>query len=50
MCNFARQNREDMKKTIIALCSAALLLTGCANEFNRLYKTQDIPYKYECAK
>lgn len=50
MCNFARQNSEDMKKTIIALCSAALLLTGCANEFNRLYKTQDIPYKYECAK
>ena len=27
-----------------------MLLTGCANEFNRIYKSQDIPYKYECAK
>ena len=41
---------KDMKKSIIALCSAAILLTGCANEFNRIYKTQDVSYKYECAK
>jgi outer membrane protein assembly factor BamD len=39
-----------MKKSIIAIVSAALLLTGCANEFNRIYKTNDMAYKYECAK
>lgn len=31
------------------LCSA-LMLTGCANEFNRVYKTADFNYKYEYAK
>ena len=39
-----------MKKTIIFLLSAAFLMTGCANEFNRLYKSPDISYKYEAAK
>ena len=39
-----------MKKTIIALLSAAFLMSGCANEFNRLYKSQDMAYKYEAAK
>ena len=39
-----------MKKSIIAILSAALLLTGCANEFNRIYKTKNVAYKYECAK
>jgi outer membrane protein assembly factor BamD len=28
----------------------AFLMTGCANEFNKLYRSQDISYKYECAK
>ena len=50
MRNFARQIRNRMKKSIIASLFAVLLLSGCANEFNRIYKTQDIPYKYECAK
>ncbi len=44
--NFIR----SMKKTIIALLSAAFLMSGCANEFNRLYKSQDMAYKYEAAK
>ena len=39
-----------MKKSIIASLFAVLLLSGCANEFNRIYKTQDTAYKYECAK
>ena len=28
----------------------AFLFAGCANEFNRVYKSQDVAYKYECAK
>ena len=27
-----------------------MLLTGCASEFNRVYKTTDNDYKYEFAK
>jgi len=37
------------KNVIIGLCMA-VLFTGCANEFNRIYKSQDTAYKYECAK
>ncbi|MCH5307089.1 MAG: outer membrane protein assembly factor BamD [Prevotella sp.] len=39
-----------MKKTIIIIFLTALLFTGCANEFNRLYKSRDVSYKYEAAK
>ena len=39
-----------MKKSIIAILCMAFLMTGCANEFNKLYRSQDISYKYECAK
>ncbi|MBQ9203909.1 MAG: outer membrane protein assembly factor BamD [Prevotella sp.] len=39
-----------MKKTVILALIGAVLLTGCANEFNRIYKTKDTAYKYECAK
>lgn len=48
MCNFALQMR-NMKKLLAGVC-AALVLTSCANEFNRVYKTQDYNYKYEYAK
>ena len=34
---------------IIALCMAALL-SGCAHEFNNVYKSNDNQYKYEYAK
>ncbi len=37
------------KKTIIALCVTALL-SSCATEFNRVYKSDDNDYKYEYAK
>ena len=50
MINFARQNRLLMKKNnIITLCMA-VLFTGCATEFNRVYKVADNAYKYEYAK
>ena len=37
------------KNCIIALCMAALL-SGCAHEFNNVYKSNDNNYKYEYAK
>lgn len=41
----------DMKKTIlIAMSSAVLLFSSCAQEYNRVYKSQDYTYKYEYAK
>ena len=41
---------KDMKKSIIISLFTAILLSGCANEFNKIYKTPDLTYKYECAK
>lgn len=35
---------------IVAVTSAVLLLTGCAKEFNSVYKSRDFRYKYEYAK
>ncbi len=39
-----------MKKGLLAIISLAFLLTGCANEFNQVYKSTDSEYKYEYAK
>lgn len=39
-----------MKNTISAAIFSVLLLSSCANEFNRVYKTTDYAYKYEYAK
>ena len=39
-----------MKNRIIIILCTAFLLSGCANEFNRIYRSQDTNYKYECAK
>ena len=39
-----------MKKLISAVILSALLFTSCANEFNKVYKTNDYAYKYEYAK
>lgn len=39
-----------MKKQIAILACAALLFSGCASEFNRVYKSTDSDYKYEYAK
>ena len=39
-----------MKKSALVFLSVALLLTGCAKEFNQAYKSDDYAYKYEFAK
>ena len=38
-----------MKNMFTCAC-AAMLLSGCAGEFNKVYKSQDYDYKYEYAK
>ena len=39
-----------MKKYLVVVAAMVMLLTGCANEFNKVYKTTDIDYKYDYAK
>ena len=39
-----------MRKFLPIIIVSAMLLTGCANEFNQVYKTSDYSYKYEYAK
>ena len=41
---------REMKKYVISLAILSPLLTSCASEFNRVYKTTDNDYKYEFAK
>ena len=38
------------KKILIATLPAVMLFSGCAHEFNQVYKSQDYDYKYEYAK
>ena len=39
-----------MRKFFPIIIVSAMLLTGCANEFNQVYNTSDYSYKYEYAK
>jgi len=39
-----------MKKCVFIIVSSAVLLTGCAGEFNKVYKSNDFDYRYEYAK
>jgi outer membrane protein assembly factor BamD len=39
-----------MKKSIFILMCIALMTGGCAGEFNKVYKSGDVDYKYEYAK
>lgn len=53
MCNFALQsqymdNKRHLK--IILPVALSMLLTGCAHEYNQVFKTSDYDYKYEFAK
>ena len=41
---------ENMKKALVILSCAMILLSSCAAEFNRVYKSTDYDYKYEYAK
>jgi len=49
MC-FAKRELLKMKKTSVAALSLVLLLSSCANEYNRVYKSNDYGYRYEYAK
>ena len=40
----------DMKKKILIPICVTLLFTSCAQEFNKVYKTDNYQYKYEFAK
>ena len=40
----------NMKKQIGMFIAVALMLTGCAREYNQVYKTTNYDYKYEYAK
>ena len=39
-----------MKKCLIFAFVIELMLAGCANEYNKVYKTPNVAYKYEYAK
>ena len=39
-----------MKKSVIIWSCVLVLLSSCAAEFNRVYKTTNYDYKYEYAK
>jgi len=39
-----------MKKNVIIIACTALLMAGCAGEFNKVYKSYDYDYRYEYAK
>jgi outer membrane protein assembly factor BamD len=41
---------SEMKKILFGLSLAAVLLTSCAGEFNKVYKSDDLGYRYEYAK
>lgn len=42
--------RNFMKKNVLITISAVIIFSGCAHEFNQVYKSQDYAYKYEFAK
>lgn len=42
--------KMNMKKQIGMFIAVALMLTGCAREYNQVYKTTNYDYKYEYAK
>ena len=39
-----------MKKNLIVVLCVVALFSGCANEFNKVFKSRDTAYKYEYAK
>jgi len=50
LCVILQVKRIMMKKFLLWGACTILLLSGCANEFNRVYKTTNNDYKYEYAK
>ena len=49
ICVILQFKMRKMKKILVSICTV-MLLTGCANEFNKVYKSQDYNFKYEYAK
>ena len=39
-----------MKKPLLIISTAVLLFSSCAQEFNQVYKSDNVQYKYEYAK
>lgn len=39
-----------MKKSLIFFASVALLMSSCAGEYNKVFKSDDLDYRYEYAK
>lgn len=50
ICTFASQMQNFMKNNILISIFAIIMFSGCAHEFNQVYKSQDYNYKYEYAK
>lgn len=50
ICVTLQLKADYMKKAIIILFSGLLLFSGCAKEYNNVYKSSDYMYKYEYAK
>ncbi len=49
-CVFLQPKNIRMMKRIFLVACAVAVLCGCANQYNRVYKSQDYDYKYEYAK
>ncbi len=50
LCVNLHDKMIDMKKISIMALASILLFSGCAKEFNSVYKSRDYRYKYEYAK
>lgn len=50
LCVNLHDKKTVMKKTTMIALVSVLLLSGCAKEFNSVYKSKDFRYKYEYAK
>ena len=50
ICVILHLNFGIMKKNVLLALVSLLLLSGCAGEFNKVYKSSNIDYRYEYAK
>ena len=50
ICVILHLNFGKMKKNVLSALVSLLLLSSCAGEFNKVYKSSNIDYRYEYAK
>lgn len=50
MRNFAAQFHKQMKKTVWMIAVLGLLMSSCAGEYNKVFKSDDFDFRYEYAK